>query len=458
MFSIRVISRPRILVAAVAAVVFLPISFSQTTETVLHTFDYRADGGFPFAGLTLDAEGNLYGVSEDGGDPNEGICCGVVFELTPENGNWAFKVIHAFLGGDFDGEAPTGSVVFDKSGNLYGTAQTAGLGFCGMVYELSPSGSGEWTETILHNFNNYRIGEINDGCLPSSFLIFDEGGNLYGTTQQTGYGDCMTNAGCGTVFELSPAQNGKWTEKILHRFPEQGPNDGVNPYGGLVFDNAGNLWGATLAGGTSNAGTVFEMTQTPNGAWREKVAFNFSVSNGYLPYSALAIDKSNNLYGTAYAGGKNAFGVVYELSPQPDGTWVQKLVHDFAACSTNECPDGLDPLGGLVFDASGNLYGSATLGGASSDFCNPEVPNFFEGCGVVFELSPKRNGTWGYSVIHRFPGGTTGAFLSDDHLAIDSSGNIFGTTVSGGDVNSNSTCPDALPEVPGCGVVFELTP
>lgn len=458
MLPVRVLFRLRILATALAALILLPVSLSQTTETVLHTFTYRADGGFPFAGLTPDAQGNLYGVSEYGGDPNEGVCCGVVFQLTPGDGNWTFHVLHTFVGGDFDGESPTGSVVFDKVGNLYGTAQTAGLGFCGVVYELSPSKSGEWTETILHSFNNYRIGEINDGCLPSSFLIFDEQGNLYGTSQQTGYGDCTTNAGCGTVFELSPAQNGKWTEKILHRFPEQGPGDGVNPYGGLVFDSAGNLWGTTLAGGTSNAGTVFELSPQPGGTWKEKIVLNFTVSNGYLPYSALTIDKSGNLYGTAYSGGKNGAGVIYQLSPQSGGDWTETLLHNFAACTANDCPDGLDPLGGLVLDVSGNLYGTATLGGAASEFCNPSLPNFLEGCGIVFKLSPKANGTWSYSIIHRFPGEAEGAYLSPDHLAIDSNGNIFGTAVAGGDINANTMCPDALPEVPGCGVVFELTP
>src|SRR5579863_3343350 len=118
MLPVRVLFRLRILATALAALILLPVSLSQTTETVLHTFTYRADGGFPFAGLTPDAQGNLYGVSEYGGDPNEGVCCGVVFQLTPGDGNWTFHVLHTFVGGDFDGESPTGSVVFDKVGNL----------------------------------------------------------------------------------------------------------------------------------------------------------------------------------------------------------------------------------------------------------------------------------------------------------------------------------------------------
>jgi uncharacterized repeat protein (TIGR03803 family) len=257
-----------LVVAGVIATV-APISSAESKESVLHTFTFHGDGGFPFAGLTFDAKGNLYGVSDFGGDLNEGICCGLVFQLTPDNsGGWTFKVIYTFTGPITGGEAPTGSVVFDASGNLYGTTQIGG--FCGTAYELSPTQKGEWKQTILHYFNNVERGVTEDGCLPSSPMIFDKAGNLYGTTQQTGANDCMTNSGCGTAFELFPQGDGKWKESVIHHFPQKGTGDGISPYGGLVMDSAGNLWGTTQFGGTAGEGTVFELTPGLGGSGTNK--------------------------------------------------------------------------------------------------------------------------------------------------------------------------------------------
>jgi uncharacterized repeat protein (TIGR03803 family) len=433
-------------------------SSAQAKETVLHSFTYESDGGFPYAGLSFDANGNLYGVTYFAGDPDEGICCGVVFQLASDGAEgWNFNVIHTFTGSDFDGEAPSGSVVFDAAGNMYGTTQIGGAGFCGVVYELKPMPDGRWEEKILHHFNNYRNGVINDGCMPSSYLVFDKQGNIYGTTQRTGASDCATNAGCGTVFELSPQANGTWSETQIHRFPNTGTTDGIGPYGGLVFDIAGNLWGTTQAGGTTGQGTVFELTPAEDGKWKERVAFNFTGDDtGWFPVAGLTPDSAGNLYGTTFYGGRGGVGVVFGLTPHANGQVSETLVHQFATCTQTACPDGLLPYGGLVADSVGNLYGTAELGGAAGTFCN-QNPEVQEGCGIVYKLSPNAHGSWSYSIVYRFPGAGNGAYLTDDHLAVDSNGNIFGTTLVGGDPG-NQLCPVVVPGLDACGVVFEITP
>lgn len=441
----------------VPAIVFLCVASSaQSTEAVLHAFTYHKDGGFPFAGLGSDAAGNLYGVSYFGGYIQGSICCGTVFRLTKKNSGWSFNTIYTFTGGVTDGEAPSGSVVFDTSGNLYGTTQDGG--WCGIAYELTPTQKGAWKETILHNFNPFSQlgGTPGDGCVPSSFLIFDHAGNLYGTTQQGGgLGGCNT-AGCGSVFELSPTSDGTWQETIIHSFPDSS-EDGSDPYGGLVFDKAGNLWGTTLVGGTAGLGTIFELSPTATGGWTEKVAFNFaSDTTGWEPYAGLVVDASGNLYGTTLYGGAAGSGLVFKMTPSPDGQLSETVIHEFAACTATECPDGLYPFGGLVFDSSGNLYGTTMYGGAAGQACNPPDSDLHEGCGVVFKLSP-RGQNWVYSIVYRFPGGSNGGLLTDDHLAV-ANGDVFGTTFVGGDVNSNSICPQEVLDLSGCGVVFEITP
>ncbi len=242
------------------ATIKIPFLLSQSQEQVLHTFTFGNDGAFPFAGITVDSQGSLYGVSSEAGFIPESICCGTVFQLKMgDDGTWTYNVLHTFEGPVSDGEDPTGSVIFDSAGNLYGTTQNGG--WCGVAYKLSPMQSGPWKETIIHYFNNIENGVTSDGCVPSSSLVFDKAGNLYGTTQQTGLSDCQTNSGCGTVFELSPTDSGTWTEKIIHRFAIPGnEGDGAEPYGGLIPDSAGDLWGTTLAGGSAGLGTVFELT------------------------------------------------------------------------------------------------------------------------------------------------------------------------------------------------------
>jgi hypothetical protein len=444
---------------------FLPgASLGQDSETVLHAFTYGSDGAFPYAGPTMDARGNLYGATYFAG-ATAGVCCGTVYELTPgKNGAYSYKIIYTFKDGGTYGEAPAGGLILDAAGNLYGTAQIGGRDLsCGLVYELSPVAKGEWKKTDLHKFIR-PYAPYYDGCTPSSWLVFDQAGNLYGTTQLGGGNEYNgqecgeTEWGCGAVFKLAPQGNGKWKETLIHRFPEGG-RDGLTPYGGLVFDHAGNLWGTTLSGIGAALSTAFELAPDKNGKWKESAVFAFTAnSTGYEIYAGLAVDAANNLYGTTMFGG-NGYGLVFELTPGRRGQITETVIHAFTGCNDADCPDGISPfLGGLTIDAGGNLYGTTNLGGGQGTFCSPPNSTIRVGCGVVFELAPAGNNNWDYSILHGFAGSTQGAYLGDDRPLVAANGEIFGTSLVGGDSGENSPCPQFVPGLPGCGVVFELAP
>jgi uncharacterized repeat protein (TIGR03803 family) len=244
---------------------------------------------------------------------------------------------------------------------LYGTTvDGGGVTSYGTVFELTPSAGGVWTETVLHTFAYSGT----DGYTPLAGLVFDASGNLYGTT---------VNGGAykyGTVFELTPTAGGGWTETVLHSFNNKG-TDGYWPYASLILDASGNLYGTTLNGGTSNVGTVFELTPTAGGGWTETVLHNFRGKDGYNPNSSLIFDAAGNLYGTTVKGGHYGYGTVFELTPTAGGIWAETLLHSF----NNNGTDGYWPYAGLIFDAVGNLYGTSYLGGA-------------HGFGTVFEITP----------------------------------------------------------------------
>jgi uncharacterized repeat protein (TIGR03803 family) len=280
------------------------------TETVLYSFCVQAncaDGARPQAGVIFDSEGNLYGTTYNGGNSNcqnEGPGCGTVFELSPNGLGWMESVIVAFSG--MTGSLPSGNLIFDTAGNLYGTTSGGGNGNGGTVFELSPSGDG-WSESVLYNFDGF-VGST-DAISPHSGVIFDAAGNLYGTTEAGGAFQR------GTVFELSPV-GGSWVEALLFSFT--GGNDGADPTSNLVLDKLGNLDGTTLQGGltgcTGGCGTVFELMPR-NGQWSE-VAFRFPVSGqlGRYPNAGLLLDSAGNAYGTTLAGGLNGGGVVFRIS------------------------------------------------------------------------------------------------------------------------------------------------
>jgi len=263
------------------------------TETQLYEFNSQPNLFWPnFGDLIFDHAGNLYGVAFEGGQYNGGV-----FQLTPSNGGWTETNIYTF---PYNGNGePIGGVTSDTAGNLYGTTYgTPPASRYGTVYELTPSGSG-WTESTLYTFQNGS-----DGASPRGDLIMDAAGNLYGTTSVGGPG-----VG-GTVWELSPS-NGSWIYGVIYSFP--GSNFG--PFGPVLMDAAGNLYGTTLAGGAYQEGSVFKLTNT-DGAWTYTTLHDFSNgSDGRSPYGHLILDSNGNLYGTAGWGGSTNNGVIWEITP-----------------------------------------------------------------------------------------------------------------------------------------------
>jgi uncharacterized repeat protein (TIGR03803 family) len=337
---------------------------------------------------------------------------GSAFELSlTANGKWTEKVLHSFSG--TDGQTPLGSLIFDAVGNLYGTTLNGGSHAHGTVFELSPEVGGGWTEKVLHNFS----AAATEGASPFSNLSFDAAGNLYGTASEGGDVACVTNNGgaCGTVFELSPTTAGDWIVKTLHRFNGM---DGAYPMAGLIFDAAGNLYSTTSGGGPNQLnqlGTVFELSPTASGTWTEKILHAFiTADDGNQPFAGLIFDASGNLYGTTpYGGdGPGSIGTVFELSPTSTGNWIERVLYSFKTAA-----DGAVPYAGLIWDAAGNLYSTTSLGGAYAN-------------GTVFELSPTGDGNWTEKVLFSFNG--TDGNDPQASLIMDAVGNVYGTTVEGG--------------------------
>ena len=403
-------------------------------EKVIYNFTvYGTFNGGPSGGLIFDASGNLYGTTFLGGTDN----CGRVFELTPQaSGGWTEKVLHNFDNNGKDGCEPQGNLIFDSAGSLYGTTNVGGANNDGIVFALKHNASGGWVEQVLHTFN--RNGT--DGYGPAAGLIFDSAGNLFGTTSLGG-----TNGAVGTVFELSPGSNGNWTEKALYDFSSTGVN-GAYPLENVTFDTAGNIYGTTAHGGTdnNNYGIVFQLTPKSGGGWTENVLYSFSNGpNGDGPWG-LVFDAAGNIYGTTTSGGVGSCnfegivgcGTVFELSPKAGGGWTETVLYSFQGGN-----DGQYPRAGLVFDKAGNLYGTTANGGIYQR-CN--IDNIsIGGCGTVFELVPNAGGGWTEKILHSF-GNNMDGMIPEAGLIFDAVGNLYGTTFWGG--------------VHGGGTVFKITP
>jgi len=324
------------------------------TESVLYSFcsgTHCADGKYPLAGLIFDQAGNLYGTTSGGGAHNSS---GTVFQLTPnQNGGWTEHVLHSFCSRTHctDGRQPTAGLIFDQAGNLYGTTDERGGHNRGTVFQLTPDQKGAWTEHVLHSFCSRT--DCTDGGFPQAGLIFDQAGNVYGTTE---LGGAPNNS--GTVFQLTPNQNRGWTERVLYSFcslPDC--TDGLYPEAGLIFDQAGNLYGTTAGGGAHNdSGTVFQLTPNHNGGWTERVLHSFcprtNCTDGADPKAGLIFDQAGNLYGTTFVGGAQGWGTVFQLTPKQNGGWTEQVLHSFVD------EPGAFPLSGLILDKAGNLYGT----------------------------------------------------------------------------------------------------
>ena len=264
---------------------------------------------------------------------------------------------------------------------------------------------------VLHEFKGDP-----DGANPVAGLTFDTAGNLYGTTTAGG-------AGLGTVFKLTPSSDGTWTEKVLYRF--KGGRDGANPYAGLIFDGAGNLYGTTANGGSAKCGgcgTVFKLAPNSNGGWTESVLYRFlGGSDGFAPSGLIFDAAGKNLYGTTVYGGNvcngsPGCGIVFKLASNRNGSWTERVLYAFKSNGV----DGTQPVAPLTFDIAGNLYGTTSTGG-QSETCSS--------CGTIFKLTPNSGGSWTESVLYSFTGLGDGQYPQGE-LILDTAGNLYGTNIA----------------------------
>jgi uncharacterized repeat protein (TIGR03803 family) len=326
-------------------------------HTVLYNFTGGADGGEPYKGVTLDSHGNLYGTAVTGGGGGCEGGCGVVYKLTKTGSTWTQSVIHQFTGG-IDGSGPGAPVAVDKQGNVYGTTPTGGASGVGVVYQIKPSGSG-WTLNVIHAFTG---GTDGSGGSAGRFFI-DTAGNLFNV--------CTTGGahGFGVVYEISPGA-GKWKFTALYAFKDQ--PDGASPYGGVVFDKAGNMYGTTYYAGAHDLGAVYQLTHS-GATWTESVLYSFKGGlDGASPISSLVADAAGNFYGTTSEGGATTCGcgVIYKLAKSTSGKWTESVVYRFPGQ-----PSAGFAYNGMISGAAGSFYGATVHGGNSND-------------GAVYQFTP----------------------------------------------------------------------
>jgi uncharacterized repeat protein (TIGR03803 family) len=384
------IARCALTVALASTLISARPAHSQT-ESVLHSFAANDSYGYnPYSGFAVDTLGNLYGTNYVGGATGYGT----VFSVTKSG---TVALLHNFA--RTDGASPyLSEMVRDKAGNLYGTTTAGGLNDLGTVFQVTPTG----TETVLHSFAN----DGTDGYRPYAGLTIDTKGNLYGTTYSGGVNNF------GTVFKVTPSG----TETVLYSF--KGGTDGCNPYGnGIILGKKAVLYGATPGCGANAGGTVFKLT--PKGV--ETVLYSFAKDglDGNTPYAGLILDKTGNLYGTTYVGGANGYGTVFKITP----TGTETVLHSFAF----DGADGFNPYAALVFDKTGNLYGTTVLGGVNE-------------LGTVFKITPTGTET----VLHSFANDGTDGYYPFAGLVLGKKGILYGTTYEGGSL--------------GDGTVFKIAP
>jgi uncharacterized repeat protein (TIGR03803 family) len=367
---------------------------------VLYNFTGGSDGGDPAYTVNADGAGNFYGTTFGGGLGQGFDGHGTVFELSPNGvGGWNETVLYAFTGGADGGQPAYSGLIFDRVGNLYGTACCGGANGHGVVFELSLVGN-SWTETVLYSFTDGT-----DGASPFGSLIMDTAGNLYGTTLEGGVGEH------GIVFELSPSGSG-WTEQVI---------SDVSPtyFGGSTLDAHGNIFGGVMQGSK-----VGELRPNGRGGWNPTLIHTFTgaPNDGSDAQGTVVLDRAGNLYGTTSAGGTENYGTVYMLSPEKNGTWTAKILYSFKGGT-----DGNSPAAGVVLDAAGNIYGVTESGGQY-------------GLGTVFALAPVGPDSYKEKILWSF-NGTDGQ--EPYYPMILDGGSLYGAVPFGG--------------ASGWGAVFELT-
>ena len=393
------------------------------TEKAIYTFLGQPDGRMPEGPVVFDRSGNLYGATPFGG----AFGLGSIYKLTRSGSSWTETILYSFGTTTNDATTPVGNVVFDAKGNLYGAAALGGVNGAGAVFELSPPAisGGTWTETTLYSFS---LVDTKDPA-PCG-LLWLNGLHLYGVAMMGGTGN-------GSIFELTPpaTSGGSWLEQTIYAFT--GGSDGKYPgfgCGPLIADKSGNLYGSTEKGGSTNNGTVFELSPpaTSGGSWTKNILYSFAsgTSDGQLPAGPLAFDANGNLFGTTDIGGSHVHeGTVFELTPAGGGLWSESIVYSFGGFST----DGYGPYDGVLFDKAGNMYGTTVSSVSNNN-------------GTVWELTPPATSgeAWTETILHNFTGGSDGGEPYSPLIA-GPSGVLYGTTLDGGGSNS-------------AGVVYQLVP
>ena len=390
-----------------------PNAAAASSSKIIYSFAGGADGANPESDLIMDAAGNLYGTTYEGG-----MGCGTVFELSRVKDGWKQRVLYSFGNVSNDGCGPTAGLVFDSTGNLYGTTGGGGIpncneNGCGTAFKLAPNSRGGWTESILYSFTDSN----GDGRNPNTDLVFDSKGSLYGTTQAGG----VNAAGCGTVFKLTPNQDGTWTESTIHAFACA--PDGASPASAVVLNPNGDIYGTTAHGGTEECGdslfggcgAVYKLTPNPGGDLTETVIYSFHRFQGTArtPSGGLLFTADGQLLGSGSIGG-DRFGALFQLQQTKKG-WEQTVLYRFYGS-----PDGAYPVGRLAMALSGNLYGVTMEGGANQSIAG----------GTVFELEHV-GGRWKEHVL--FSANNT-AYNPQAGPTVDSQGHVYGT-FAGGDNN-----------------------
>lgn len=406
--------------AALAGVLALAAVMTQSaqaqTYSVIYNFTGGVDGAMPMAGLTPEGIASFYGTANFGGITG-GPCgnggCGVVYRLVNGESGWVITTLYSFMGGA-DGQNPqTANLAFGPNGGLYGTTFLGGGGCtgqgCGTVFNVSPPRSdglaSAWFETIIHRF------DYSEGSGPVGTPVFDHNGNLDGATNAGG----LNNG--GIIYQLN--QSSGWNEQVLY-----------HPYGypgsGVTMDHAGNLYGTTFNGGSNLHGSVYKLTPSGSG-FVETDLYDFTNgSDGGYPKAGVILDAQGDIYGATTTSGSGKGGTVFKLSFQ-NGNWVFSTLYSFPRPMNGSIITG--PVGNLMMDSAGNLYGTTLSDGAN-------------GFGAVFKLTPS-NGSWTYTSLHDFTNGSDGGFPYSN-LVIDQHGNLFGTASTGG--------------ASGAGAIFEITP
>ena len=381
-------------------------SAQAQTYSVIYNFTGGQNGATPMGGLTFDGAGSFYGAANYGGNTG-GNCgtsgCGMVYRLTNTISGWVLTPLYSLQGGNDGANPQTANVVFGPDSSIYSSTFYGGGecsdGGCGTVFKLRPatlsglSPSSPWAETVIHRFNG------SDGAGPVGAVVFDRNGNLDGATNSGG----LENG--GIIYQLNASRG--WEEVILY-----------HPYGypgsSVTMDAAGNLYGTTFNGGANKFGSIYRLTPSGSG-WQETDLYDFTNgSDGAYPKAGVILDQAGNIYGATSTGGAGRGGTAFKLT-RSNGGWIYSTLYSFAGSGNGRLVSG--PIGDLVMDQAGNLYGATLSDGAN-------------GYGAVFKLTPS-NGSWTYTSLHDFTNGVDGG-LPYGNVTLDPNGDLYGTASTGG--------------------------